>query len=203
LDPTIGQVTPTEDEGSSPGADVASDAGASAKGHPREILATVLRSLYVDPYTKLAKDLGITVKSVVLFYVFAVLVVGVPATALFLKRGLPASLHDGEAFLFSLALTLGVLYDHAKQSFEKDILNKKAFADVFRPQTLGYVVLNLGALVVSIYYIVTSSDSGAIRGIADGRLVWFGVTVFLAIGLPLAAFLPFGDAADATPEPRA
>jgi hypothetical protein len=105
-------------------------------------------------------------------------------------------MHDGEASLFSLALTLGVLYEHARQSFEKEISNKKAFADVFRLQTLGYVTLNLGALGVSIYYIVTSSDSGAVRGIDGGRLAWFCVIVFLAIGLPLAAFIQFDAASE-------
>jgi hypothetical protein len=188
-------VTPTEDKGASQAADIASD------GRPRKIAADVARSLYTDPFTKLPGSQGISTQKVILWYSFVVFVVAAPATALFLKRGMSASLQDGEAFLFSLALTLGVLYDHAKPSFEKGISSIKAFAEVFRYETLGYVVLNLGALVVSICYIVTSTDSGAVRGIACGRLAWFCATVFVAIGLPLVALLPVGHTARAAPKP--
>lgn len=183
-------MTPTEGNGTS-------QAAKGAQGPTRKTLAAVARRLYVGPFTKLSETAGLSPKTVLLWYFFLVLVVGVPAAALFLKRGLPASLHDGEAFLFSLALTLGVLYDHAKQSFEKKEKINEAFADVRRSQTLGYVVLNLGALVVSTYYIVTSTDSGAVHGIPAGRLAWFVVTVFVAIGLPLIALLPAGEAASA------
>lgn len=186
-------MTPTEGKGGSRGA-------VGAQGRARKIVAAVARRLYADPFMKMSESVGISPKTLVLWYSFLVLVVGVPAAALFLKRGVPASLHDGEAFLFSLALTLGVLYDHAKASFEKQISPKEAFAEVFRIETLGFVFLNLGALGVSIYYIVTSSDSGAVRGIADGRLAWFCVTVFFAIGLPLVPFLPSALAAGAEPK---
>jgi hypothetical protein len=145
----------------------------------------VVRRLWVNPFTKLAKSLGISRKTLLLWYFFFVVVVGVPAAALFLKRGVAASLHDGEAFLFSLALTLGVLYDHAKASFEKEAAIKEALAEIFQRETLGYVVLNLCALGVSTYYIVTSSDSGAVGGIVGGRLWWFIATVFVAMVVPL------------------
>jgi hypothetical protein len=49
----------------------------------------------VEPLTKAAESLGIETRSLLFFYVFAVFVVGAPATALFLKRGVAASLDDG------------------------------------------------------------------------------------------------------------
>jgi hypothetical protein len=58
---------------------------------------------------------------------------------------------------------------------------------------LGWTVLNIVGLVVSIYYIVTSSDAGAVRGIAGGRLAWFCVTVFVVLALPLVAVIPSGN----------
>jgi hypothetical protein len=85
----------------------------------------------VEPFTKAAESLGI----LLFFYVFAVFVVGAPVTALFLKRGVAVSLDDGEAFLFSLALTLGVLYEHVRQSFEQKNRRKSSsltFLDVRR-----------------------------------------------------------------------
>jgi hypothetical protein len=129
-------VTPTEGKGRARGAE-------GAEGRTRKIVRAVVRRLYVDPFMKLSERVGISPKTVLLWYLFLVLVAGMPAAALFLKRGLPASLDDGEAFLFSLALTLGVLYDHAKPSFEKKISIKDTRAEVFRSQSLGWVPLTL------------------------------------------------------------
>jgi hypothetical protein len=88
-------------------------------------------------------------------------------------------------------LTVAVLYDHAKLAFEKDVPARQSLVEVFRANTLGYVILNVGALALSTYYIVTSGDSGAATGGLDwGRLAWFGAAIFVAIVLPLAALVP-------------
>jgi hypothetical protein len=175
----------------------------TAPGRTRKIVAAVARRLWVDPFTKFSEIVGIDPKTLLLWYFFPVVVVGVPAAALFWKRGLAASLHDGEAFLFSLALTLGVLYDHAKASFERKTPFKEALLEVLQVETLGYVLLNVGAVGVSIYFILTSSDSGVVGGIVSGRLWWFIAAVFFAVGLPLLpSLVPFirSRLADAAPK---
>lgn len=190
-------MTPTEGTGTS------QDAG-NGQGRTRKVVAAVAKLVWVDPFTKLSQSTDITPKTLLLWYFFPVVVVGVPAYALFWKRGLATSLHDGEAFLFSLALTLGVLYDHAKASFEKQITFKEARREAFQVETRGWVVLNFGALGVSIYFIVTSSDSGAVGGIVSGRLWWFIATVFLAICVPLLpSMVPFIRSSLAGAAPKA
>lgn len=97
-----------------------------------------------------------------MYVIFIVFVIGAPAFALFLKRGWGATYQDGEAFLFSGALIIAVLFDIIR---ELNLWTVSGLRDAYQKlqkwdDETGILSVNLALLGISAYYVVTSNDLG-------------------------------------------
>ena len=136
-----------------------------------------------------AKRPSVSLKELLLYYGFMYIVVGVPAAALFVKRGWGSSFQDGEAFLFAGGVLLALLYDHSSRAIRTSKNIPDALEEIFRLQVAGALVWNVAMLGLSTYYVVTSSDAGAAT--ADWvRVLWFFVAILLGSFLPMVALMP-------------
>jgi len=180
-----GEATPT-----SPGRPSTKPESAFAAGFKRGFERT-----YVSPLRT-----GVPIRDTIYWYVFVYVVVGVPLVGLFLKRGWGPTFQDGEAFLFAGSLILAVLYDHVDRCLRSASGGREALRMVFRPPARVYVIINLAALGLSVYYVVSATASAGDN--ADWvRILWFWLAVSYATVLPLVPAMPSDrSASEAGPE---